>query len=375
MEKDRKKGPEVRFKGFTDEWEQRKFSEIMERTSKQSNDSELPKVEFEDIVSGEGRLNKDISAKFDDRKGIIFEPNSILFGKLRPYLEKWLYPNFKGIALGDFWVFNACDSTSPIFDYYLIQSEKFQVVSNISTGTKMPRSDWKTVSVTTFRIPSDINEQNHIGAFFKHIDNIIALHQRKLDKLKRLKKGFMQMMFPQKGEDVPRVKFADCDSKWVQRKLKDVLTVNSGKDYKHLGNGEIPVYGTGGYMLSVNDRISDDNAIGIGRKGTIDKPQLLKAPFWTVDTLFYMIPKNKSNLLFCFYLINNVPWRKHDESTGVPSLSKSTIENITIRKPMLKEQENIGSFFKQLEDIIIYHQVNLEKIKLLKKAYSQKMFI
>ena len=186
--------PAIRFNGFTDAWEQRKFSTIVNRVSQQSNDSNLPKVEFEDIVSGEGRLNKDISRKFDSRKGTVFEPEFILYGKLRPYLKNWLFPNFKGIALGDFWVFEPNNSSS-IFDYYLIQSDKYQTVANLSSGTKMPRSDWKTVSETVFSIPDSINEQEKIGKFFNQLDNTIALHQHKLEKLKNIKQAYLNELF------------------------------------------------------------------------------------------------------------------------------------------------------------------------------------
>ena len=90
-----------------------------------------------------------------------------------------------------------------------------------------------------------------------------------------------------------------CDAlAWVQRKLGEVAKINSGRDYKHLNQGDIPVYGTGGYMLSVDESLSDEDAVGIGRKGTIDKPQFLKAPFWTVDTLFFMTPKPSNELRF-----------------------------------------------------------------------------
>ncbi|MCI6793695.1 MAG: restriction endonuclease subunit S, partial [Mollicutes bacterium] len=76
-----------------------------------------------------------------------------------------------------------------------------------------------------------------------------------------------------------------------------MVDIGSGMDYKHLSEGDIPVYGTGGYMLSVNKALSyDHDAIGIGRKGTIDKPYILKAPFWTVDTLFFCIPKAEYSL-------------------------------------------------------------------------------
>ena len=162
--------------------------------SQQSNDSNLPKVEFEDIISGEGRLNKDISSKFDGRKGTVFEPEFILYGKLRPYLKNWLFPNFMGIGLGDFWVFEPNNSSS-IFDYYLIQSDKYQTVANLSSGTKMPRSDWKTVSETVFSIPDSINEQEKIGKFFNQLDNTIALHQHKLEKLKNIKQAYLNELF------------------------------------------------------------------------------------------------------------------------------------------------------------------------------------
>lgn len=184
--------PEIRFEGFSGEWESKTFSLLVNRTSKQSNSAILPKLEFEDIISGEGKLNKDISNKFDNRKGILFEPGYILFGKLRPYLKNWLLPDFKGIALGDFWVFTTDYSAE--FIYSLIQTSKFQTVANLSSGTKMPRSDWKTVSSTKFLIPS-MQEQVKIGEFFRQLDEVIELKEQELQALKQTKKGFLQKMF------------------------------------------------------------------------------------------------------------------------------------------------------------------------------------
>ncbi|WP_239061543.1 restriction endonuclease subunit S [Lacticaseibacillus suibinensis] len=192
--KNGQKTPELRFGGFTDDWEQRKLTEIVNRVNKSSNSDVLPKVEFEDIVSGEGRLNKDISSKLDSRKGTLFESENILYGKLRPYLKNWLFPDFEGVALGDFWVFEATDVSVPSFDYYLIQSDDYQKVANDTSGTKMPRSDWKNVSSTDFAIPSK-DEQKQIGAFFKQLDDTITLHQQQLDNLKQLKKWALQNLF------------------------------------------------------------------------------------------------------------------------------------------------------------------------------------
>ena len=170
--------PEIRFKGFTDTWEQRKFIDIVERLNKTEDNVKLPRIEFEDIVSGEGRLNKDLNTKKDDRKGIFFDENNILYGKLRPYLRKWYYARFAGVAIGDFWVLKIINNNHPLFIYYLIQTEKYQRVANDTSGTKMPRSDWKKVSESLFYIPN-INEQKKISTIFNIIDNLITLHQRK----------------------------------------------------------------------------------------------------------------------------------------------------------------------------------------------------
>lgn len=103
-------------------WEQRKFSDLTDRASIQSSDSDLPQVEYEDIISGEGTLNKDLRDKEGGKTGIKFYAGDVLYGKLRPYLMNWLYPQFTGVAVGDFWVLRAaeCDSS---FLYRLVQTD------------------------------------------------------------------------------------------------------------------------------------------------------------------------------------------------------------------------------------------------------------
>ena len=186
--------PEIRFKGFTDPWEQRKFEEIAVRSSVICSDDTLPRVEYEDIVSGTGRLNKDIYAKQSIKSGIAFHQGDVLYGKLRPYLQNWLLPTFDGLAVGDFWVLQPQNADSS-FLYRLIQSRQFDEVANQSTGTKMPRADWKLVSKTVFSIPSNISEQAAIGTYFTALDSLITLHQRELDKLQNIKKSLLEKMF------------------------------------------------------------------------------------------------------------------------------------------------------------------------------------
>ena len=186
--------PEIRLDGFEGEWKEKEFSKLVKRVTQSSDSDSLPKVEFEDIISGQGKLNKDISTKFDNRKGIHFKPGYTLYGKLRPYLNNWLLPKFEGVALGDFWVFDPNRNDSN-FIYYLVQSNRYQKVANDTSGTKMPRSDWKSVSTTIFAIPQTIAEQQAIGAYFSNLDNLINSHQEKISQLETLKKKLLQDMF------------------------------------------------------------------------------------------------------------------------------------------------------------------------------------
>ncbi|MCI1283236.1 MAG: restriction endonuclease subunit S [Lacticaseibacillus songhuajiangensis] len=169
--------PELRFSGFTDAWEKRQFADIVNRVSQQDMSSTLPAVEYEDVVPDSGRLNKDVNSKNVLKKGIVFNNGDVLFGKLRPYLKNWLLADFSGVAVGDFWVLRPVRTNSH-FLYYMIQSTTFQTVANQSSGTKMPRSDWKKVSKTVFQMPI-LKEQAAIGTFMNTIDATIALHQRK----------------------------------------------------------------------------------------------------------------------------------------------------------------------------------------------------
>ena len=172
--------PKIRFPGFTEDWEQRKFEDIAKRRSDSTISSRsLPCVEYEDVISEQGTLNKDISQKENAKTGIVFESGDVLFGKLRPYLKNWLLPDFNGVAVGDWWILKPV-SIDGNFLYRLIQTNEFMSVANVSSGSKMPRSDWALVSKTYFSVPPDISEQRKIGTFFRDIDHTITLHQREL---------------------------------------------------------------------------------------------------------------------------------------------------------------------------------------------------
>lgn len=173
--------PEIRFKGFTDAWEQREFCNIaLRETSTMQSSYDYPSVEYEDVIAEEGRLNKDIEVKESSKKGIYFDGTQVLYGKLRPYLHNWLKPDFSGVAVGDWWVLKT-NNADKNFVYRLIQTKKFDSIANQAAGSKMPRADWTLISNFIFDIPASLEEQSKIGKYFDCLDNLIALHQRKLE--------------------------------------------------------------------------------------------------------------------------------------------------------------------------------------------------
>ena len=169
--------------------------------------------------------------------------------------------------------------------------------------------------------------------------------------------------------NVPNLRFPEFSGEWENCQIANILSIGSGRDYKHLEKGNIPVFGTGGYMTSVNECIYDGETTFIGRKGSINKPFYYNGKFWTVDTLFYTY--NFRNILprFCYYLFTTINWSRYNEASGVPSLSKTTIEKIKVSVPSLNEQERICSI---LDSVNI--KINIE-ISILAKFKAQKSYL
>ena len=221
--------PRIRFLKNKHSWVRKTFEEIAKRRTKSSDNPDFPRIEYQDIISGEGRLNKDLNKNIDCRKGIVFETNDILYGKLRPYLKNWLHPNFNGIALGDFWVLQArnCDSK---FLFSLVQSPKFQRVANDTSGTKMPRSDWKTVSQTEFSIPSSNEEQSAIGSLFRTLDDLLASYKDNLANYQSLKATMLSKMFPKAGQTVPEIRLDGFEGEWKIKRADEIFKSVSEKN-------------------------------------------------------------------------------------------------------------------------------------------------
>ena len=340
----------------TDTWEQRKFGSLLKEIR------EKTKIENEDTLLScaiDGMyLNSELFSHFRGSSNIGYlkvKKNDLILSAQNLHLGNCnVNLRFEhGIISPAYKVYELVTCDPFFIQAWVKQDSTKDFFLNASTeGASVCRKNivWDELYKQTLPIPK-LKEQEQIGQYFNELDNLITLHQRKL---------FLN--FAKRND-------------WEQRKLVDVVDVRSGRDYKHLEEGDIPVYGTGGYMLSVNEALSDDeDAIGIGRKGTIDNPYILRAPFWTVDTLFYAVPRDKYDLNFVFDIFQNVNWKAKDESTGVPSLSKATINAVETLMPEYAEQKKIGEYFSYLDNFITLHQRKCDELKEFKKYMLQNMF-
>ena len=387
MNEKKKLQPKVSIREFTGEnapdWEQRKFIDIVERLNKTEDNVKLPRIEFEDIVSGEGRLNKDLNTKKDDRKGIFFDENNILYGKLRPYLRKWYYARFAGVAIGDFWVLKIINNNHPLFIYYLIQTEKYQRVANDTSGTKMPRSDWKKVSESLFYIPN-INEQKKISTIFNIIDNLITLHQRKLEQLEQLKNTLLSKMFPKSGTNIPEIRFSGFTDAWKQRKLGEVVirldNLRIPITESNRVSGPTPYYGANGIQDYVEGYTHDGEYILIAEDGANDTNNY---PIFRVHGKIWV--NNHAHVLqtiddiadndYVAYALKSINIGPYLVGGSRSKLNADSLMKLEIKLPKLSEQIKVGQIFVKIDYQIKNYKQKLKNLKTIKKSLLNKLFI
>ena len=233
-----------------------------------------------------------------------------------------------------------------------------KALKTIATGSKVFGISKSNVQKFKIVLPP-LPEQHKIAQILSTWNKAIALQEQLITQKQALKKGLMQDLLTGKK------RFPGFEEEWEEVKLGDIFTIKNGKDYKHLGNGEIPVYGTGGIMTYVDSFLYNGESVGIGRKGTIDKPFYLKGKFWTVDTLFYCVSFKSCIPKYLYYLFNTINWKTYNEASGVPSLSQSTIKSIKIRIPKISEQQKIASVLSNFD-------IEIEKLITHKKSLIQQ---
>ncbi|MCL1632805.1 restriction endonuclease subunit S [Sporolactobacillus sp. CPB3-1] len=406
MEK-RRNAPEIRFDGFFDDWEQRNWENTVDISTnmvdpKTGEYDELPHIGPGNIESFSGRLLNNVNNVAEDKLisgKFHFNAGDIIYGKINPQLGKYVYASYEGLASADTYVLNAKNGINQKFLYTMLQTRDFYKYSvSVSMRTGVPKINRDELNMYNFNAPSE-EEQIKIGTFFQTLDQTIALHQEKLDKLRRLKKAFLQLMFPQNGETEPRLRFANFFSAWEQRKLGKVADIigggtpsTSNEDY---WDGDIDWYspveiGEQTYVENSQKKITElglqkssarilpvgtvlfTSRAGIGNTAILAKEG-------TTNQGFQSIVPHKDELDSYFIYSRTHELKRYGEKKGAGStfaeVSGKQMSKMPILIPNLEEQVKIGTFFAHLDHTLALHHERIEKLKKLKKAYLQDMLI
>lgn len=247
----------------------------------------------------------------------------------------------------------------------LLQDTVTKSFESVSRGTsnsqrRIAPSDFLNFS---FALPP-MEEQHRIADALSSIDSLTNSLNEAILKKRQIKEGLMQQLLTP----------GHTNCKWVEKTGRELFSIGNGRDYKGLGKGNIPVYGTGGIIAYVDEFLHEGPTVCIGRKGTIDKPQYHDGKIWTVDTLFYtfnfcgVIPK------FLYYIFERVNWHALNEATGVPSLTSKNILNVSFLIPEDEvEQESIVSILDAVESEILNLQNKRDKYASIKQGMMQEL--
>lgn len=210
-------------------------------------------------------------------------------------------------------------------------------------------------------------EQRRIAEVLGKTDEYIEALKKLIEKRKNVKRGAMQELLTGKR------RLPGFEGEWVEKRLGEVVKIGNGKDYKHLGSGDIPVYGTGGLMTRVNDFLHDGPTVCFGRKGTIDEPQYHEGKIWTVDTLFYTYDFTDVDAKWLFYRSQLIDWMSYNAASGVPSLTANTIESIKVLMPIFPKQKAIAKVLSEMDEGIEALEKKLKKVEAIKEGMMQDL--
>ena len=388
----KKKVPELRFKGFTDDWEERKLGELAS-FSKGNGYTKNDLVEFGDPIILYGRLYtkyETVIEKVDtfvNKKdnSIISEGSEVIVpasGESSEDISRASVVGKSGLILGgDLNIIKPVNYIDSIFLALTISNgSQRQEMSKRAQGKSvvhLHNSDLKQVNL----LYPKLEEQQKIGTFFKQLDCAIALHQHKLDLLKEQKKGYLQKMFPKNGAKVPELRFAGFADDWEERKLGDITKISTGKLDANamVENGKYDFYTSGIKKYRIDVAAFEGPSITIAGNGaTVGYMHLADNKFNAYQRT-YVLQEFLVDRSFIFSEIGNkLPKKiKQEARTGnIPYIVMDMLTELKLSIPQNNsEQQKIGSFFKQLDDTIALHQRKLDLLKEQKKGFLQKMFV
>ena len=404
------KEPVIRFKGYTDEWEQRKLGEVFEQTTNFINPSESD-VELWSLTVEAGltpkteRYNREFLVKKEDNFKEV-RPGDIVYNPMNMTLGAVGYNGMsQSVAVSGYYTTMI---TKDGYDSYYINTwlkspQAILLYKNYATGSLLEkqRVQFPTLSSIPALFP-DYEEQNKIGAYFSNLDNLITLHQRKCDDLQEVKKYMLQKLFPQNGAKIPEIRFPGFTGEWVQRKLGDIAT-----SFDYGLNAAAKEYdGTNAY-IRITD-IDDDSHSFISDGITSPDTDLSKADDYKVaegDILFartgasvgksYIYKPSDGLMYFAGFLIRARVKPEYDaqfvfqntltetyskyiavtsQRSGQPGVNAQEYAEYEIMCPTREEQIKIGEHFKNLDNLIALQQRKCDDLKEVKRYMLQNMF-
>ncbi|MDQ8445791.1 restriction endonuclease subunit S [Enterococcus faecium] len=398
--------PEIRFPGFTEDWEERKLRDITERVRGNDGRMDLPTLTIS-ASSGwldqRDRFSGNIAGK-EQKNYTLLKKGQLSYNHGNSKLAKYgvvceLTTYDEALVPRVYHSFDTNELASSNFIEYMFATKRpdRELAKLVSSGARMDGllninfDEFMGINVS---VPS-VEEQQKIGTFFKQIDDTIALHQSKLDLLKETKKGFLQKMFPKNGAKVPEIRFPGFTEDWEQRKFSDFTKLSQGlqiaisdrfteagpnKEF-YITNEFLNPNNTKKYYIENPSKnvIANKNDILMTRTGNTGK--VVTNTKGAFHNNFFKIDYDpqKISKLFLYFLLTSIPIQKEilirAGTSTIPDLNHKDFYNIKVYLPIFEEQKKIGSFFKQLDDTIALHQRKLDLLKETKKGFLQKMFV
>ena len=388
--------PQIRFKGFTDAWEQRKFGEYFEERNERSGEGELISVTINSGIKKFNELGRFDTKPEDLSKYKRVDVGDIAYNSMRMWQGASGYSPYSGILSPAYTVISPRTGVSSMFFAYLIKRP--QMIHLFEINSQGLTSDTWNLKFPAFSqieasAPTDIAEQKNIAEIFTVLDNLITLHQRKYEKFVNIKKALLEKMFPQGDEKVPRIRFKGFTDAWEQRKLGDIGRVAMNRRIfkeQTSDEGSVPFYKIGTFGGEPDAFISDElyqeykalfpypkiGDILLSASGSIGKMVEYKgekAYFQDSNIVWLDHDASVSNsFLKCFYSV--VKWAGLEGSTIKRLYNKNILET-KIALPSYAEQVLIGDFFEGIDNLITLHQRQVEKLKNIKSALLEKMFV
>ena len=403
------KKPKIRFKGFTETWEQRKLSELLvERNVQHSQSEEFPLVSFtvengvtpkteryerEQLVRGDKSAKKYKETRLDD---IVYNPANLKFGaisrnKLGNAVFSPIYVTFEVKK----------DLVKPSFIEMVVKKKNFiQKALQYQQGTVYERMAVNTEDFTNLDvyIPNDL-EQVKIGNYFENLDHLITLHQRKCENLKKLKKFMLQKLFPQNGENVPKIRFTNFTDTWEQRKLSEIALQTYGGGTPKTANeefwkGNIPwiqssdlieerlfnvkprKYISQEAISKSSTKLVPQNSITIVTRVGVGKLAFMPFSYATSQD-FLSLSELKIEPKFAVYALYKMMRLVSNEvqGTSIKGITKDELLAKEILIPDCEVQKKIGAYLHNLDNLITLHQSKCDNLKEVKKYMLQNMFI